>query len=63
MNDAYIHEDVDHFVLLTGSLDSDRQVLSVKDSTARSSRLNIPLRERADLTYYRWIIRWHFDRR
>lgn len=34
MNDAYVHdtrEDVDHFVLLTGSLDSDRQVLSAKD--------------------------------
>lgn len=59
MNDAYVHdtrEDVDHLVLLTGSLDSDREIPSAKDSekaAREGSRLNVPLRERAGLTYYR----------
>lgn len=59
MNNAYVHdtrEDVDHLVLLTGSLDSDREILSAKDSekiAREDSRLNVPLREHAALTYYR----------
>lgn len=49
MNDAYVHdtrEDVDHFVLLTGSLDSDRKVLSAKDSKQTARRGS------------RWMFRW-----
>lgn len=49
MNDAYVHdtrEAVDHFVLLTGSLDSDRQVLSAKDSKQTARRGS------------RWMFRW-----